>query len=79
MCGLMSDLDLENLEKSMVIHDTECPFWDQVPVSNRNLKLWILPRVVTIHQLTTTLSTSKNDLFPGHNQLLTTGADDPTL
>ena len=25
------------------------------------------------------LSTSKNVLFPGHNHLLTTGADDPTL
>ena len=33
----------------------------------------------TIHQLSTTLSTSKNVLFPGHNHLLTTGADDPTL
>ena len=25
------------------------------------------------------LSTSKNVLFPGHNDLLTTGADNPTL
>ena len=33
----------------------------------------------TIHQLTTMLSTSKNVLFPGHNHLLTTGADDLTL
>ena len=33
----------------------------------------------TIHQLTTMLATSKNVLFPGHNHLLTTGADDPTL
>ena len=33
----------------------------------------------TIHQLTTMLSTSKTVLFPGHNHLLTTGADDPTL
>ena len=32
----------------------------------------------TIHQLTTMLSASKNDLFPGRN-LLTTGADDPSL
>ena len=32
-----------------------------------------------IHQLTTMLSTSKNVLFPGHNHLLTTGADDLTL
>ena len=33
----------------------------------------------TIHQLTTMLSTSKNNLFPGHNHLLNTGTDDPTL
>ena len=31
----------------------------------------------TIHQVTTMLSTSKNVPFPGHNHLLTTGADDP--
>ena len=29
--------------------------------------------------LITMLSTSKNVLFPGHNHLLTSGADDPTL
>ena len=33
----------------------------------------------TMHQVTTMLATSKNVLFPGHNQLLTTGADDPSL
>ena len=33
----------------------------------------------TIHQLTTMLSTSKHVVFPGHNYLLTTGADDPTF
>ena len=32
-----------------------------------------------IHQLTTMLPTSNNILFPGHNHLLTTGADDPSL
>ena len=31
---------------------------------------------VSIHQVTTMLATSKN---PGYNQLLTTGADDPSL
>ena len=34
---------------------------------------------IIIHQLTTMLDTSKNVLFPGHNYLLTTGADDPIL
>ena len=33
----------------------------------------------TIHQVTTMLTTSKNVIFPGHNHLLTTGIDDPTL
>ena len=33
----------------------------------------------TIHQVTTMVATSKNVLFPGHNHLLTTGADDPSL
>ena len=33
----------------------------------------------TIHQVTTMLATSKNVLSPGHNHLLTTGADDLTL
>ena len=31
----------------------------------------------TIHQVTTMLATSKNVLFPGHDHLITTGADDP--
>ena len=38
-----------------------------------------LGKKATIHELTTMLSTSKNALFPGHNHLLTTGADGPTL
>ena len=33
----------------------------------------------TIHQVTTILATSENVLFPGHNHLLTTGTDDPSL
>ena len=33
----------------------------------------------TIQQVNTMLSTSKNVLFPGHNHLITTGTDDPTL
>ena len=33
----------------------------------------------TIHQVTTMLATSKNVLFPGHTNLLTTGTDDMTL
>ena len=33
----------------------------------------------TIHQVTTMLATSKNVPFPGHNHLLTTSTDDPSL
>ena len=33
----------------------------------------------TMHQLTTMLFPSKTVLFPGHNYLLNTGTDDPSL
>ena len=33
----------------------------------------------TIHQVTTMLATSKDILFPGHNHLLTTYTDNPSL
>ena len=33
----------------------------------------------TIHRVTTMLATSVNVLFAGHNHLLTTSTDDPTL
>ena len=38
-----------------------------------------LGKKATIQQLTTMLTTSKNVLFPGHNQLLTTSTYDPSL
>ena len=38
-----------------------------------------LGKTTTIHQVTTMPATSKNVLFPGHINLLTTGADDPSL
>ena len=51
--------------------------------------LWIVTQSVsfvvsllkkaTIHQVTTMPATSENVLFPGHNHLLTTDTDDPTL
>ena len=44
-----------------------------------NKLIWTLGKKATIHQLTTMLCTFKNVLFPGHNHLLTTGADGPTL
>ena len=36
MCGLMSDLVICKFRKSMVIHDTECPYRDQVSLNNIN-------------------------------------------
>ena len=38
-----------------------------------------LPTKASVHQETSMLATSKNVLFPGHNHLLTTGTDDPSL
>ena len=39
----------------------------------------LLCKKSTIHQVTTMLATSKNVLLPGHNDLLTTSADDLSL
>ena len=36
MCGLMSDLVICKFRKSMVIHDTKYPYWDQVSLNNTN-------------------------------------------
>ena len=38
-----------------------------------------LQEKATVHQVTAMLSTSKYALYPDHNHLLTTGADDPSL
>ena len=36
ICGLMSDMVICKFWKSMVMHDTECPYWDQVSLNNTN-------------------------------------------
>ena len=43
--------------------------------------IWMntLRKEATIHQVITMLAASKKVLFPGHNHLLTTGTDDPSL
>ena len=44
MCGLISDLVICKFRKSMIIHDTKCPYWDQVSLNNTNQnqsKHWI--------------------------------------
>ena len=37
--GLMADLVICNLEKSMVEYDTKCPYWDQLSFNNTKLQL----------------------------------------
>ena len=36
ICGLTSDLVIRKFRKSMVIHDTKYPYWDQVSLNNTN-------------------------------------------
>ena len=40
MCGLMSHLMICKFRKSMVIHDIECSFWNQVSLNNTNPALF---------------------------------------
>ena len=47
--------------------------------SNEQAAILTLRQKVTINQVTTMLVTSKNVLFPGHNHLVTTGTNDPSL
>ena len=47
--------------------------------SLNNFSIQFTVQKATIHQVTTMLAVSKNVLFPGHNHLLTTGIDDPSL
>ena len=41
MCVFISDLVIWKFKKSMVIHDTECPYWDQVSSNNTNPTLFL--------------------------------------
>ena len=53
--------------RSVCFYDSLCHCW---------LSLY---KEATTHQVTTMQAISKNVLFPGHNHLLTTSADDPKL
>ena len=44
-----------------------------------NPLLFLYAKKAAIHQVTSLLATSKHVLFPGHNNLLSTGTDGPTL
>ena len=48
-------------------------------MQNKRLPDVALPQKATIHQVTAMLATSKTVLFTGHNHLLTTNADYPSL
>ena len=37
MCALMSDLVVCKFRQSMIIQDTECPYWDQASLNSTNL------------------------------------------
>ena len=57
-------------------------FFDWLPDVSDNYGLdhcFTRGRSATIHQVTIMPSISKNVFFPGHNHLLTTGADDSLL
>ena len=41
VCGLMSDLVIWKFRRIMVIHDTECPYWDHVSLNNTNQTICI--------------------------------------
>ena len=53
--------------------------WGVPLLSPGNIAILNTAQKVNIHQVTTMLATSGNVLLPGHNYLLTTGTDDPTL
>ena len=42
ICGWMSARVICKVRKSMVIHDTECPYWDQVSLNNTNQTYLVL-------------------------------------
>ena len=63
-------------EFQCLIHLATC-FW--VYSVSSILYTYALHKKATKHQVTTTLATSKNVLFPGHNHQLTTRTDDCSL
>ena len=70
--GLLSKIVLFNLPNA-------CAIYIQCFMSYNIIIYLSLHKKVTINQVTTMLATSINVLFPGHNYLLTTSIDDPTL
>ena len=68
-CSPMSFIKVQN----------EFKYWDKWDTTGVFVSTEHWAKTDTIHRLTTTLATSKNVLFPGHNHLLTTSADDRSL
>ena len=81
------------MNHSLLIGQTRniCPWhylWPRVQECSTVLKTNSIPWATSpddfqvaqkIHRVTTMLATSKNVPFPGHNRLLTTSTDDPSL
>ena len=53
--------------------------WSYLLGQKKRLAFETLHKKATKNQLSSMVATSKNVLSPGHNHLLTTGADDPSL
>ena len=51
MCGLMSCLVVCKFRKSMVIHDTECPYWDEVSLNSTNHTSRSYSSLLWVHDL----------------------------
>ena len=77
-CPVCSHINLvSNYQAASIIITRPCVWFDNLEMEGR--VEYSLHKNATIHQVTTMLSTAKNVLFLGHNHLLTTSTDEPTL
>ena len=67
--------------RRLYVHFHLCVCLSVIWIPQNILMIWheTLHKKATIHQVTTLQDTSKHVLFPGHNHLLTTGTDGPSL
>ena len=77
-----------NINEWMKWHNNEVMLRAWMNIMNLDGELWLFELTLnymhcakkyTVHEVTTILVTSKNALFLGHNNLLTTGTDDPSF